>query len=86
MNLKLLGCIVMGVFVAHLAVFMMVFRMRTMGAAGSNSLSEPPNLKIAEEVVLVPETGTKLVHREITVSTALRSELYQQRPEQAVRK
>ena len=85
MNLKLLGCIAMGVFVAHLAIFMMVFRMRSMGQ-GSTPLPDPPNLHVVEEVVVDPATKTKVVNREITVSTKLRSELYQAKPEQSGRK
>jgi hypothetical protein len=85
MNLKLLGCIAMGVFVAHLAVFMMVFRVRTMGVS-SGPAPAPPNLHVAEEIVVDPATKTKLVNREITVSTALRAELYQDKAGQGGRK
>ena len=85
MNLKLLGCIAMGVFVAHLAVFMIVFRVRTMGAS-SGPVPEPPSLHIAEEIVVDPSTKTKLVNREITVSTALRPDLYQEKADQGRRK
>jgi hypothetical protein len=74
-NIKLLLCIAMGVFVAHLAVFMMIFTIR------SRQLPPPPippqpNFKYAEQVVDNPEKGTRIVNREITVSTKLRSELY----------
>ena len=76
MNLKLLGCIAMGVLVAHLAIFMMVFRIRSMNQP-SAPVSRTPNLHVAEEIVVDPATRTKVVNREITVSTKLRSDLYQ---------
>ena len=85
MNLKLLGCIAMGVFVAHLAVFMMVFGLRT-GRHGAAAVAEPPNLRMAEQVVVDPATKTKVVNREITVSTNLRPELYQGKADQPARK
>ena len=85
MNFKLLGCIAMGVFVAHLAVFMMVFRVRSTSGPTA-PLPEPANLRVAEEVVIDPRTKTKLVNREITVSTKLRSEVYTHRPEEAVKR
>lgn len=70
MNFKLLLCIGMGVFVAHLAVFMMIMRFRL------NRLpTQPPepvrNFSVAEAVVVDPKTGEKMVHREFRVSTKL---------------
>jgi len=81
-NLKLLGCIAMGVFVAHLAIFMMVFRVRSMSQP-SAPVPEPPNLHVVEEIVVDPATKTRVVNREITVSTKLRSDLYQGKAEPA---
>ncbi len=76
MNLKLLGCIAMGVFVAHMAVFMMVFRYRTLGGP-SEPPPEPPSFRSTEEVVIDPATKTRVVNREFTITTKLRPELYQ---------
>jgi hypothetical protein len=57
-NLKLLGCIAMGVFVAHLAIFMMVFRVRSMSQP-SAPVPEPPNLHVVEEIVVDPRNQDK---------------------------
>jgi hypothetical protein len=84
-NLKLLGCIAMGVFVAHLAIFMMVFRVRSMSQP-SAPVHEPPNFRVAEEIVVDPATRTKVINREITVSTKLRSDLYQGKAAEPARK
>ena len=59
----------MGVFVAHLAIFMLVARMRM-----DASLPAPrpkPNFHVAEETLVDAATGEKIVHREISVSTKL---------------
>ena len=85
MNFRLLGCIAMGVFVAHLAVFMMVFRIRSTSGPTAPP-PEPPNLRVAEEVVIDPKTKVKLVNREITVSTKLRSEAYPERLQEPVKR
>ena len=80
MNAKLLACIAMGVFVAHMAIFMLVQRVRTW----NDPIPAPPprpNFRSAQEEVVDPKTGEKMVHREITVSTQLRPELYQERPQ-----
>ena len=84
MNLKLIGCIAMGVFVAHLALFMMAFSVRSRSAASATP--GPPSFRVAEEVVVDPVTKAKTVNREITVSTRLRPEVYQGRPDSATRK
>jgi hypothetical protein len=65
----------MGVFMAHLAGFMIYFTIR------SRQLPPPPvqakpNFKYAEEVVTDSKTGNRIVNREITVTTKLRSDLY----------
>lgn len=75
MNLKLLLCIAMGVFVAHLAGFMVVFSIRSRNLP---PVTPPPTptFRMAEEIVKDPKTGTKIVNREITVSTELRPEYY----------
>ena len=69
MNLKLLLCIGMGVFVAHLAVFMIIARVRL------DRLPPPPppvqNFSSAEALVVDPQTGEKSVIREFRVSTKL---------------
>ena len=74
MNAKLIGCILMGVFVAHLAVFMMIDRYRWMNRPAPAPTPVP--LSLAEEIVVDPKTGAKIVNREITVSTKLRPEVY----------
>ena len=68
-------CIGMGVFVAHLAAFMMFFTIRSRQLPDP-PMPPPPNFKFAEQIVENPEQGTRIVNREITVSTKLRSELY----------
>lgn len=70
MNFKLLLCIGMGVFVAHLAVVMIIARFRL------DRLPPPPpkpvqNFSVAEAVVVDPRTGEKTMHREFRVSTKL---------------
>jgi flagellar basal body-associated protein FliL len=84
-NLKLLFCIVMGVFVAHIAVFMMFFTIRSRQMP-SPPVSPPPNFKYAEEVVVNPKTRERVVNREITVSTKLRTDLYQGRKEEPAKR
>jgi len=74
-NIKLLLCIAMGVFVAHLAVFMMLFTIRSRQMPDPPT-PPPPSFKYAEQIVKNPENGTRIVNREITVSTKLRGELY----------
>jgi hypothetical protein len=84
-NLKLLLCIAMGVFVAHLAVFMMIFSIRSRQLPPP-PIPPPPNFKYAEEVVVNPKTHERIVNREITVSTKLRSDLYQGRNEEPAKR
>lgn len=68
MNFKILLCIGSAVFVAHLAVFMIYFRM-----AFHFDPPKPtprPNFRFAEEIV--PEKGGgKIVNREFTITTRL---------------
>lgn len=59
-------CIVMGVFVAHIGVFMLIDQFRP-----KTPLKVPPkpNFSAKETVYVDAETGEKFVHREITVTT-----------------
>lgn len=66
MNARLLLCIGMGVFVAHLGVFMFLSHLRP----------EPPkppgpNFKVRSQTVVDHETGEKTTYREITVTTRI---------------
>ena len=68
----------MGVFMTYLAAFMIYFTIR------SRQLPAPtpppkPNFQYAEQVVANPETGDRVVNREITVTTKLRGDLYKGR-------
>lgn len=81
MNLKLLLCIGMGVFMVHLAVFMISFTYRTRQLPPPPPVPKP-TLRIAEQIVIDPTTKEKIVNREITVTTKLRPELYRG-PEEA---
>lgn len=66
MNGRLLLCIAMGVFVAHLGVFMILAHLRPKPPAPPG-----PNFKVKSQLVVDRETGEKTVYREITVSTKL---------------
>jgi hypothetical protein len=66
MNLKLIGCIAMGVFVAHLAIFMMIFGVRSRSAR-STPPPEAPNLRICGRSRGGPCHQGEDVNREITV-------------------
>ena len=85
MNLKLLLCIAMGVFVAHIAVFMIIFSVRSRQLPPP-PVPPPPNFKYAEQVVVNPKTGDRVVNREITVTTKLRGDLYQGRSEEPAKR
>jgi len=68
-NAKLFACIAMGVFVAHLAVFMIYMRVTFRPEA---TVPAPkPTFKVAEEVIPIRGGGGKIVNREFTVSTRL---------------
>jgi hypothetical protein len=69
-NTKLFLCIAMGVFVAHLAVFMIVARIRLDRLPPPVPVAKP-NFSVSEAVDVNPATGEKIVHREITISTKL---------------
>ena len=75
MNVRLLFCIAMGVFMAHLAAFMVYFTVRSR-LFPPPPPPQKPTFKYAEEVVTNPKTGDRLVNREITVTTSLRGDLY----------
>ncbi len=66
MNFRLILCIAMGVFVAHLGVFMFWAQLRP-----KPKLTPPPkpNFSAKATVVVNAETGEKSIYREITVST-----------------
>ncbi len=65
MNFRLLLCIVMGVFVAHLGVFMLIEKIHE-----KPYVPRPkPNFSAKATVVVDPQTGQKTTYREITVST-----------------
>lgn len=69
MNARIFFCIAMGVFVAHMAVFMIYVRV-TMNPQPAPPKPKP-NFKFAEEIVRESRTGAKIVNREFTVSTRL---------------
>ena len=68
MNWKIVLCIGSGVFVAHMAIVMIYVRVAI-------PLPETPipkrNFRMAEEVVMDRQHGTKVVNREFTISTRL---------------
>ena len=66
MNLRLLLCIAMGVFVAHIGVFMLIaqFKPKPKQAAPLK-----PNFSASATVYVDSQTGEKTVYRELTVST-----------------
>lgn len=66
MNGRLLLCIAMGVFVAHLGVFMILGHLRP-----KPPKPPEPNFKVRSQLVVDKDTGEKTVYREITVSTKL---------------
>jgi hypothetical protein len=65
-NFKLLLCIAMGVFVAHIGVLAIINQLRP-----KPRLAPPPkpNFSARATVVVDEKTGEKTVYREITVST-----------------
>ena len=74
----------MGVFVAHLAVIMMIERYRWSNRPAPAPTPVP--LSMVEQVVTDPKTGAKIVNREITVSTKLRSEVYRGKDDERAEK
>ncbi len=83
MNFKLIICIAMGAFVAHLAIFMIYMRINFHPTAPPPP--RKPNFTTAQEVVRDAKTGAKTVHQEFTISTRLAPPgTYQGRPDQPV--
>lgn len=66
MNGRLLLCIAMGVFVAHLGVFMILNNLRP-----KPPKPPEPTFKVRSQLVVDRDSGEKTVYREITVSTRL---------------
>ena len=60
MNFKLLCCIGMGVFVAHLMVFMIIERVRTLRDPIGPPPATPVPLRVAEEIVVDRRGGRTL--------------------------
>ena len=71
MNIRLLLCIVMGVFTAHIGLFMLIAQFKP-----KPRLVAPPkpNFSAKAYVGVDAETGEKVVYREITVSTKFTQE------------
>ncbi|MEA3211215.1 MAG: hypothetical protein QOE70_4272 [Chthoniobacter sp.] len=66
MNTSLFCCIAMGVFVAHLGVFMILSHLQP-----KRPPPPKPNFIVHSQTVVDRETGEKTVYREITVSTRI---------------
>ena len=66
MNFRLLLCIGMGVFVAHIGAFMFLAQLRPKPKV---TPLPKPNFSAKATVVVNAETGEKTIYREITVST-----------------
>jgi len=66
MNIRLLLCIAMGVFVAHIGVVMLVMHLHP-GPHPAPPLK--PNFTTKTSVFVDPKTGEKTLYRELTVST-----------------
>lgn len=66
MNIRLLLCIIMGVFTAHIGLFMLIAQFKP-----KPKLVAPlkPNFSAKAYVGVDEETGEKVVYREITVTT-----------------
>jgi hypothetical protein len=60
----------MGVFVAHLAVVMIIARLRS-GRLPARPPAPAQNFSVAEAVEIDPRSGQKIVHREFRVTTKL---------------
>jgi hypothetical protein len=82
MNAKLLLCIAMGVFVAHVAVIMMVFSIQRRMEPPPPA-PRPPNFKVAEGEFVDSATGSRIHVQEFTVTTRLAPPgTYKGRPDQ----
>jgi hypothetical protein len=71
-NFRLICCIGMGVFVAHLGLFMILYELEPK----AKYIPPPkPNFSSRSETVIDAATGERLVYREITISTKLPPEI-----------
>ena len=68
MNFRILCCIVLGVFTAHLGLFMFLVHLRPQVKSAP---APKPNFTVVSQTYVDAETGEKTVYREITVSTKL---------------
>jgi hypothetical protein len=78
MNARLFFCIALGVFTAHIGVFMLLSHLRP---GPKRVLPPAPNFSAKAATVVDPETGEKTTYREITVSTKLAPRSPQPPPE-----
>ena len=65
MNLRVLFCIAMGVFVTHMGVAMLLMHLHPQ----PHTAPPKPNFTAKTSIVIDPKTGEKTTYREITVST-----------------
>jgi hypothetical protein len=68
MNFRLLLCLAMGVFTTYMGLVMLVGHFRSKPGGGP---PPKPNFSARVEEAVDSETGEKIVHRQITVSTKL---------------
>jgi hypothetical protein len=68
MPIRILLCIVMGVFVVHIGVMMLIAQFRPKPRLAPRPT---PNFVARSATVVDPATGEKTIYREITVSTKL---------------
>ena len=66
MNIRLLLCIIMGVFTAHIGLFMLIAQFKPKPKLVARA---KPNFSAKAYVGVDAETGEKVVYREITVTT-----------------
>jgi hypothetical protein len=66
MNIRLLLCIIMGVFTAHIGMFMLISQFKPKPKLVAR---ERPNFSAKSYPIVDAETGEKVIYREITVST-----------------
>jgi hypothetical protein len=67
-NFRILCCIVLGVFTAHLGLFMLLMHLRPQ----PKFVPPPkPNFTVVSQTYVDSSTGEKTTYREITVSTKL---------------
>ena len=68
MNFRILCCIVLGVFTAHLGLFMLLMHLRP---EAKSPPPPQPNFTSVSQTVVDQKTGERTIYREITVSTKL---------------